>query len=150
MQGKCSINCAHRTAEVYLYLTKRFFLVYDTDSFMTHCRYGLTDKQPAEEFLFVHQTAWQRRLLSLYGSNICIMDATYRTSKYALPLFFICVPTNVGHSIVGSFLVSSESKVSIMEGLRKLQQWNPDWAPRAFITDFDEREIQAIEEVFSG
>ncbi|XP_062583252.1 uncharacterized protein LOC134245018 [Saccostrea cucullata] len=118
------------------------------DNYFLRSSYGLTDKHPAEEFLFVHQTEWQRRLLSLYGKDVCIMDATYKTSKYALPLFFVCVQTNVGHSICGSFLVSSESKSCIKEGLNKLKQWNPNWSPKYFITDYDEREIQAIEEAF--
>jgi hypothetical protein len=74
------------------------------------------------------------------------MDATYKTSKYALPLFFLCVQTNVGHSICGSFLVATETKQSLKQGLTKLKEWNPQWAPKYFITDYDEREIQAVEE----
>ena len=46
--------------------------------------------------LLVHQMAWQRRLLLQYGQDICLLDATNKTSKYALPLFFVCVKTNVG------------------------------------------------------
>ena len=78
------------------------------------------------------------------------MDATYKTSKYALPLFIICVQTNVGHSICGSFVLSTESKNAIQEGLKKIKEWNPGWTPKYFITDYDEREIQAVEEVFQG
>ncbi|XP_062585887.1 uncharacterized protein LOC134247563, partial [Saccostrea cucullata] len=103
---------------------------------------------PSEDFLFVHQTTWQKRLLNLYGRDICIMDATYKTSKYALPLFFICMQTNVGHSICGSFVVATETKKSIQEGLKKIKEWNPGWNPSYFMTDYDEREIQAVEEVF--
>lgn len=120
--------------------------------FFYNCRYDTTSQgdSPSEDFLFVHQTAWQRRLLDLYGRDICIMDATYKTSKYALPLFFICVQTNVGHSICGSFVLSTESKNAIQEGLKKIKEWNPGWTPKYFITDYDEREIQAVEEVFQG
>lgn len=119
---------------------------------INYCRYDTTSQgdSPSQDFLFVHQTAWQRRLLDLYGRDICIMDATYKTSKYALPLFFICVQTNVGHSICGSFVLSTESKNAIQEGLKKIKEWNPGWTPKYFITDYDEREIQAVEEVFQG
>nr|XP_022298783.1 uncharacterized protein LOC111107733 [Crassostrea virginica] len=120
------------------------------DSFFLRTSYDTTSQgdSPSQDFLFVHQTAWQRRLLDLYGRDICIMDATYKTSKYALPLFFICVQTNVGHSICGSFVLSTESKNAIQEGLKKIKEWNPGWTPKYFITDYDEREIQAVEEVF--
>ncbi|CAH3020845.1 unnamed protein product, partial [Porites evermanni] len=44
-----------------------------------------------EKFLFVHQEVWQQRLLRRYGSELVLLDATYKTTKYALPLFFLCV-----------------------------------------------------------
>ncbi|XP_062601183.1 calcium-responsive transcription factor-like [Saccostrea cucullata] len=120
------------------------------DNFFLRTSYDTTTHGdiPSEDFLFVHQTTWQKRLLNLYGRDICIMDATYKTSKYALPLFFICVQTNVGHSICGSFVVVTETKKSIQEGLKKIKEWNPGWNPSYFMTDYDEREIQAVEEVF--
>jgi Amyotrophic lateral sclerosis 2 chromosomal region candidate gene 8 len=42
---------------------------------------------PKNSILFCHQTEWQKRLLSRYG-RICLLDATYKTTKYSLPLFF--------------------------------------------------------------
>ena len=42
--------------------------------------------QDGKTLLFVHQTAWQRRLLERYG-DVCLLDATYKTTKYALPVF---------------------------------------------------------------
>ena len=52
-----------------------------------------------QKFLFVHQTTWQRRLLSKYGNDICLLDATYKTTRYALPLFFLAVKTNVDYQV---------------------------------------------------
>ena len=52
-----------------------------------------------QKFLFVHQTTWQRRLLSKYGNDICSLDATYKTTWYALPLFFLAVKTNVYYQV---------------------------------------------------
>ena len=51
-------------------------------------------------FLYVHQEKWQQDLLVRCG-NICLIDATYKTTKYNLPLFFVCVLTNTGYQIVG-------------------------------------------------
>ena len=45
--------------------------------------------------LFVHQTSWQRRLLNRYGNELSFLDATYRTTKYSLPLYFLVVKTNM-------------------------------------------------------
>ncbi|PFX20297.1 hypothetical protein AWC38_SpisGene15263 [Stylophora pistillata] len=52
-----------------------------------------TTEQDPSTLLFVHQSAWQHRLLKRY-SNMCLLDATYKTTHYALPLFFLVVHTN--------------------------------------------------------
>lgn len=103
-----------------------------------------------EELLFVHQTAWQKRLLQKYGNEICLLDATYKTSRYALPLFFLCIKTNVDYCVVGSFVVQRETRRAIAEALSVLRKWNPMWSPRFFMTDFSDPEIKAIEGVFKG
>nr|XP_047140896.1 uncharacterized protein LOC124815968 [Hydra vulgaris] len=40
-------------------------------------------------FLFVYQSQWQQHLLMRYGTEILLLDATYRTTRYSLPLFFL-------------------------------------------------------------
>ena len=60
----------------------------------------LSDSEPAEEeyeetLLYVHQEKWQKDLLSQYGNTLTLIDATYKTTKYTIPLFFVCVKTNV-------------------------------------------------------
>ncbi|XP_015749414.1 PREDICTED: uncharacterized protein LOC107329192, partial [Acropora digitifera] len=57
-----------------------------------------------QTLLFCHQTVEQKELLKKYGDQMCLMDATYRTTKYALPLYFLCVRTNVRYKVVGSFV----------------------------------------------
>jgi hypothetical protein len=37
-----------------------------------------------------------------------------------------------------------------LEGLKVLSNWNPNWKPACFMTDFSEAEINAIEEIFPG
>ncbi|XP_041460625.1 uncharacterized protein LOC121411820 [Lytechinus variegatus] len=106
------------------------------------------------EFFFCHQTQHQRHLLQRYGNDLCLLDATYRTTKYALPLFFLAVKTNVGYSVVAEFVVQYETKDAIKQGLQTIQDWmkreKMTWKPKYFMTDFCEREIQAIEETFPG
>lgn len=54
------------------------------------------------QLLYVHQEKWQRDLLLKYGGEICLLDATYKTTKYAVPLFFLCVKTNSGFAVAGN------------------------------------------------
>ena len=42
-----------------------------------------------QTLLWVHQTEWQKELLKRYGNTISLIDATYKTTRYELPLFFI-------------------------------------------------------------
>ena len=102
------------------------------------------------KLLFVHQTAWQRRLLNKYGKDICLLDATYKTTRYALPLFFVAVKTNVDFQVVGSFVIENESTLSIKEALGVLLEWSPSWSPSCFMTDNCLQEIRAIEQTFPG
>lgn len=43
-----------------------------------------------------------------------------------------------------------KKKESIMKGLHYLKEWNENWHPEFFMTDFDTSEISAIEETFPG
>ena len=106
--------------------------------------------QCSQTFLYVHQTQWQRRLLEWYGNNISLIDATYKTTCYDLALFFICVRTNVGYSVVGEFITQAETAEHISAALQKLRNWNPKWNPRFFMTDYSEAELLALERSFPG
>lgn len=103
-----------------------------------------------ERLLFVHQTSQQQRLLRKYGNDNCLLDATYKTTKYAVPLFFVVVKTNVRYMVVGSFALQDETTDAITEALKVLKSWNSEWNPLAFMTDNCEEEIKSIEEVFPG
>ncbi len=59
--------------------------------------------------LYVHQEQWQQHLLKRYGNTIVLMDATYKTTKYELPMFFVTVKTNVGYTPVADFVIQSET-----------------------------------------
>jgi len=103
------------------------------------------EKNLTENFLYVHQEKWQAEFLVRYGNSIVLMDATYKTTKYELPLFFIIVKTDVRYSIMADFVVQAETIKQISEVLQILQNWNLDWKPPCFMTDYSDAEIGAIE-----
>jgi hypothetical protein len=89
-------------------------------------------------------------MLALYGSDVCLIDATYKTTIYDMPLAMLCVPTNVGYFNIAAMLLCDETQDTITAGLRKIAEWNPDWNPKCFISDFNEAQISALESVFPG
>ena len=68
--------------------------------------------------LFVHQTKFPSCLLERYGNSIRPLHATYKTTKYSLPLFFVVVKTNVDYQVVSSFVVQDETSTAITEPLK--------------------------------
>ena len=53
-----------------------------------------------------------------YGNEICLLDATYKNSRNALPLFFVAVLTNTRYQVIASFIISSETTDSISQALK--------------------------------
>ena len=100
--------------------------------------------------MYTMQTQWQKKLLERYGNNISLIDTTYKTTHYDLALFFICVRTNVGYSVVGEFITQAEIAEHISEALQQLRSWNPMWNPQFFMTDYSEAELLALEQTFPG
>ena len=85
-----------------------------------------------------------------YGSEQCLLDATYRTTQYAVPLYFVAVQTNVGFCVVASFFLEQDTTEYVQEALEIIKKWNSGWNPKYFLTDFDMREIKALKQVFHG
>ena len=73
------------------------------------------------------------------------MDAT---TKYAIPLFFVCVHTNVGYETVAKFHYQNEDNECIAEELNIIKSWNPTWKPKYFMVDYSMAEINAIKSEF--
>ena len=101
-------------------------------------------------FLFVRQSKWQKYLLRRYGSELILLDATYKTTRYSLPLFFLTVKTNVDYQIVATFVTENETTQSITKALAIIQSWNPDVCPKYGMTDYCNEEIDTVESVFPG
>ncbi|XP_065641332.1 calcium-responsive transcription factor [Hydra vulgaris] len=103
-----------------------------------------------KSLLFIFQDKWQRRLLLRYGNELSFLDATYRTTRYALPLFFLVVKTNVDYQIVAIFVCKNETTEAIKEALIFIKKWNPSFQPKYFMTDYSNEEINSLESVFPG
>ena len=69
--------------------------------------YSVLDEYPAafsQTLLYIHEERWQQHLLSRYRNEIVLMDATYKTMKYELPMFFVTLKTNVGYTPIADFI----------------------------------------------
>jgi len=62
----------------------------------------------------------------------------------------LSVKTNVGYSIVADFVVQAETIEQISEALRVLSDWNPEWKPPYFMTDYSDAVVGTIESTFPG
>ena len=94
--------------------------------------------------MFVCQSKWQGRLLQKYGNELSFLDATYKTTRYAFPIFFLVVKTNFDYQIVGTFVREGESTENITEVLNIIEDWNPGWKPLYFMSDYSDKEIISI------
>ena len=63
------------------------------------------------------------QLLKKYGNEMCLLDATYKTTRYALPLF------NVDCQVVVAFLIEVETTENIIVALAMIKGWNPGFFP---------------------
>lgn len=96
------------------------------------------------------QTEWQCKLLEKFESTLLI-DSTFDTSKYQLPLFEVVIFTNVGYSPVGIFITEDETEDCVTEGLKILKSWHSgDWNPTTTVTDCDTAQSNALHTVFPG
>ena len=97
---------------------------------------------------FVYQSPDMKYLYQKYASHLVLLDATYKTTKYALPLFFPVVKTYVNFQVVEVLVFQEETKDMIKKGLQIIHNWNPTVIPKFGMVDFDEKEISALEELF--
>ncbi|XP_065215356.1 uncharacterized protein LOC135842015 [Planococcus citri] len=110
--------------------------------------YRWHNESMSQTFMLCVQLEEHQHLLKRYRS-VVLLDATYKTSRYALPLFSLVVKTNVGYIVCGIFIIQYENSKSIAEALNVFKQWNSEWVPEYFIVDFSEAEMNAIESTFT-
>ena len=61
-----------------------------------------------ERFLFIYQSNDMKRIYRKYAPYLILLDATYRTTKYALPLYLLVVKTNVNYQVRPYFSLTSQ------------------------------------------
>ena len=76
------------------------------------------------------------------------MLRTRQLNNYNVPLFFLCVKTNVNYTVVAEFILQSENTDQIFEALSIIKSWTPNWDPKFFITDYSDAEMSAISRLF--
>ncbi|XP_065650796.1 uncharacterized protein LOC136078917 [Hydra vulgaris] len=104
------------------------------------------DLKLQNSLLFIYQDKWQQKLLYRYGNKLAFLDTTYRTTKYALPLFFLVVKTNIDYQIVAIFVCENKTTEALMCN----KKWNPLFQPKFFMTDYSNEEINLLETVLPG
>ena len=85
-----------------------------------------------------------------YGNELTLLDSTCRMTRYALPLFFLVVKTNIDYQIVVVFLPENETEESIEEALSIIKTWNETVNPIYGITNYYAEDFKAMEKVFKG
>ena len=71
--------------------------------------------------IFVYQSPEMKKLYRRYGKTLLLLDATYKTTKYALPLFFLVVQTNVNYEVAAFFVVQEETTEMITGALQVIK-----------------------------
>ena len=68
---------------------------------------------------------------SLRRKELVLLNAIYRTTRYALTLFFFfVVKTNIDYLIVAIFVTENETQDYIEEALQIIKSWNEDLSPQ--------------------
>ena len=80
-------------------------------------------------------------MLYTYVNCVTLIDAIYKTMRYDLPLFCVCIRTNC---VAAEFITRSETVEAIQEPLQVLKDWNPDWNTPFVLCDYSEAKIFAI------
>ena len=79
-----------------------------------------------------------------------LLDATYKTTRYVLPLFLLLVKTNVNYQIAWTFITEMKTKRTIKEAMTKLKEWSPSRSLKFCMNDYSNEEIKVLQETFVG
>ena len=72
------------------------------------------------KIMFVYQSTEIKKMYERYGNHMILLDATYKTIKYALPLFFVVVQTNVNFKVCCVIVLQEESNEMITKTLKNI------------------------------
>ena len=67
--------------------------------------------------LFVYQSEDMQRLYQRCGKHLVLLDATYKTTKYSLPLYFLVVQTNVNYQVAAVNITLEQTTCMLSKAL---------------------------------
>ena len=73
------------------------------------------------KIMFVYQSDKMQRLYRRYAPTLVLLHATYRTTKYSLPLYFLVVQTSVNYQATAAIVCQEERIEMITEALRQIK-----------------------------
>ena len=97
------------------------------------------------KMMFVYQSKEMKNMYKRYGNHMILLDATYKTPNYELPLFFVVVQANVNFQVCYIIVLQEESTEIITKPLKIFREWNPMVSPKYAFVDFGERQITSLE-----
>ena len=100
------------------------------------------------KIMFFYQAKETKKMCKSYGNHRILLDTTYKTTKYALPLLFIVVKTNVHFQLCCVKALQEESTKMITKALKIFKEWNSMISPRYTFVDFCKHEITSLGIVF--
>ncbi|KAH8042069.1 hypothetical protein HPB51_020243 [Rhipicephalus microplus] len=145
------------TVKVYIFGTEYYKKTREKKKRTARSFVGSSDSDNVEEgvasesedtLLFCFQTKCTRSMLKKYGGSVVCLDATHKTSDYALPLFLLVMKTPSGYTPAGVFIIQFEMAHCIAEALDIFKQWCDNWSPQYRMVDYSKAEISAIKQVF--
>ena len=78
------------------------------------------------KILFVYQSVEMKEMFYRYGNELVLLHATYKITKYTLPLFFLVVKTNVNFQVCTVIVLQEEPTEMITRALNTIKLWNPE------------------------
>ena len=87
-------------------------------------------------------------VVRINGNIMTLIDITYKTICSELPLLFLSAKTNVGYSVIAEFVTHHERMEDIAEALQVIKDWNPNYSPKFFLSDYYEARILAVGKAF--
>lgn len=119
----------------------------DSDDYIDDVQ-QLLEEECHDTLLFCYQSKFMRDIMAKYKGYVACMDATYKTTNYALPLFLVVVKTPCGYVTVGIFIVQFETQTCISEAPSVLRKWCPNFQPQYWMVNYCHAEINALHENF--
>ena len=71
-----------------------------------------------------------------------------KNNKICLSIIMLVVKTNVDYIPIAEFVTEDEVSETILKVLEVVKNWNPDWNPSYFMSDYSETQISALETTF--